>query len=180
MLENWYKLLLEPVKNPELIKNFFYQTEILYGVILGAWCIYFFFVRTKESSSQFRTKEFERLDLKRKGLKKTSEQELLAEATIQKKTIPLLLPTHMKLEGAAHEILGIPHDASIQVVQTAYRKLMKRYHPDAVFQNHSTGHPSSTEWQSSAEWKEAQRIAIILSQAKEEMMARRKSNLKKN
>ncbi len=66
----------------------------------------------------------------------------------------------IRLDGAAHEILGVRADATEEQIQAAYRELMKRYHPDRV------GRPGTREWQ------DAQGIAETINRAKTELLAR--------
>lgn len=73
----------------------------------------------------------------------------------------------LQLEGfvidrPAHEIMGVPADASEGQVVKAYRHLMKRYHPDRIA-------PIG-----SAYWKDAQKIAEAINRARDEMLRGRK------
>ncbi len=63
--------------------------------------------------------------------------------------------TGIRIDGAPHEILGVSPQASPEEIQSAYRSLMKRYHPDRV------GRPGSREW------NDAQQIAEAINRAKE-------------
>jgi DnaJ-domain-containing protein 1 len=66
-------------------------------------------------------------------------------------------PLPPKLEGKAHEVLGVSEHATRIEIKKAYRKLMKQYHPDKV------GRPGSEAWIQASGW-----VAKI-TKAKEEL-----------
>lgn len=134
------------------IRTHFLQLQIGVGffLLLVGWV----FFRPKRPESGFRVRE---ADL-RKEEKPSGPRgpDRLAQARIQR---PLQL-SGIRLQGPPHEVLGVRVDATESEIQTAYRELIKRYHPDKV------GPPDSREW------KDAQKIAETLTQARAAMLAR--------
>lgn len=65
----------------------------------------------------------------------------------------------LPLGGAPHELLGVPPDAPAELIQSAYRNLMKRYHPDRV------ARPGTPEWH------HAQKAAEAINRARDQMMS---------
>jgi DnaJ-class molecular chaperone len=76
---------------------------------------------------------------------------------VKKRQSPLQL-SGIRIDGAPHEILGVQAKASEAEVQSAYRELMKLYHPDKV------GRPGTREW------NDAQKIAEALNTARKSMI----------
>lgn len=136
---------------PTPSRETFYLLQIILGVIflLGGWL----FLRPKRPESGFKVRE---ADLKKSS---SMKKEPTKREPIKKKA-PLQLPG-IRLDGHPHEILGISAEASASEIQSAYRNLMKRYHPDRVGRQGS--------WQ----WHEAQKIAEAINHAKDEMLRRR-------
>lgn len=112
-------------------------------------------LRKLEGESKFKLREADRL-----ASKPRSGTDTLAEARIRKNS-PLLL-TGIVLDGAPHEILGVSENASPSEIQSAYRELMKRFHPDRVGR------------QGTREWQDAQGIAARITEAKETLISRGK------
>ena len=150
---------------PEKIQKYFYLSQIIMGVvfIVTAWLMF----KPKTSSSQFKVREAD----KARPKPATDDARRLADARLEikgfeeerkKKEKPTLALPGVRTQGTPHEILGITRDASQQEILKAYRDLMKRYHPDKVA-------PVNTP-----EWKEAQKIAEVLNQAKDTLIQKKK------
>jgi DnaJ-domain-containing protein 1 len=135
---------------PEKLREYFYLSQIALGAcfLIALW----FLLRGRSGSSNFRVRE---ADL-RPGKGKSAGR--LGEARMKPAPKPLSLPG-IRLEGAPHEVLGIRAGASVDEIQTAYRDLMKRYHPDRVL-----AAPGSQAW------KDAQRVAEAINRAREEAL----------
>lgn len=110
----------------------------------------------EDSESRFRVREADRKLNWERGEKARKSGEQTAKKS------PLQL-TGIRLDGAPHEILGIPALANEDQVQKAYRELMKRYHPDKI------GAPGTREW------NDAQNIAEVINRARNEMLERIKN-----
>lgn len=110
----------------------------------------------ESSESRFKVREADRKIQWERG-----EKAKLSGAQTAKKS-PLQL-SGISLQGAPHEVLGVPALASEAEIQKAYKELIKRYHPDKI------GPPGSREWQ------DAQKIAEVINQARTEMLDRLKS-----
>jgi hypothetical protein len=136
------------------LQHHFLHVQILGGffLLLIGWVFY----RPKSPESGFRVREAD-LRKNQKPSPRNGPDEL-AQARLK---APLSL-TGIRLHGTPHEILGVRMDASESEIQSAYRELIKRYHPDKV------GPPDSCEW------KDAQKIAEALTQARSAMLARAK------
>jgi DnaJ domain len=134
MLKYWIFKLHESAN----LQQFFYAGEF---IIACLFIIILWFIRPKNPESNFKVRESDRPHPR----------------VDEKKKIPLFLPG-IRLDGAAHEILGVPPNADLNVVQKSYRDLMKRYHPDRI------DRPGTQAW------KDAQKIAEAINRAKEEMV----------
>jgi DnaJ-class molecular chaperone len=86
--------------------------------------------------------------------------DLLGQATVKKVQAPLQL-AGIRIDGLPHEILGVSARATEVEVQSAYRELMKLYHPDKV------GRPGTREW------NDAQKIAEALNSARKKMLVKK-------
>jgi hypothetical protein len=153
MLGEWVRPFLHPDANAsEAMKSFFLLSQLAVGVLLVGGVIYF---RSRRPPPGFRpgAEETSRPGARRKG------PDLLAEARIKRtrQAEPLRL-TGIRIDGAPHEVLGVSADATAAEIQSAWRELMKRYHPDRV------GRPGSREWQ------DAQKIAEAINHAKDELL----------
>ena len=138
---------------PEQMERLFYLGQIGFGLILvGA----FVFLRPKDPGTNFKVREADRKDLPWSKKGHAGQQNDLAQAKM-KRAEPLSLPG-IRIDGEPHEILGIARGAAPDVVQRAYKDLMKRYHPDLV------GRPGSREW------NDAQKIAEALNRAKDALL----------
>lgn len=126
-----------------LSEQSFYSIQILIGVSFIVAALYFQFIKAPKSKFKHRESDHQRDKIR------SSHQ--------KEKHDPLRLPG-IRMDGPPHTILGIPRDANKTEIQEAYRKLMKRYHPDQVA---SPGSP---------QWNEAQKIAAAINRAKEEMI----------
>ncbi len=133
------------MQSPESLRQSFYLLIILIGLtsIGVAWLVF----RSTQSKSGFKLREADR----------RSPREPRTEMD-GKKTTPLL--TGLRIDGPAHEILGIAPEATAADIQAAYLGLIKRFHPDKV------GPPGSREW------KDAQKIAAALNEARNQMLER--------
>ena len=129
---------------------------LLFQIGLGAFLLLigWVFFRPKRPESGFAVWE---ADL-RKDKKPTQPRgpDLLGQARIK---TPHQLPG-IRINGHPHEVLGVRINATESEIQTAYRDLIKRYHPDKV------GRPDSREW------KDAQKIAEALTQARTTLLAK--------
>lgn len=74
-----------------------------------------------------------------------------------------LLLEGIRINGLPHETLGISPHAREPEIQKAYKDLMKRFHPDRVGP------------QGSQPWKDAQKIAEALNDARQKMLASARS-----
>jgi len=114
----------------------------------------------KKGESGFKFREAER------SKRKTTKGDSLAQAQLKKKDPhPILQLEGIRTDLPPHEILGVPADAPLAEIERAYRRLMKRYHPDRV------GRAGSREWE------DAQKIAEAINTARDRMIQqRRRSN----
>ncbi len=89
----------------------------------------------------------------------SADEDRLAHAKMKRQdpVRPLALEG-IVLTGEPHEILGVSRQASSSEIQKAYRDKMKQYHPDKI------GRPGSREW------KDAQKIAESLNQARDALL----------
>ncbi len=124
---------------------FFWSQMILVLLIVGS-VFYFFYSSHSRQSSKFRLREFDRSAIK-------------SEKTSPSSDPPTLSLPGIRINGAPHEILGIPRFASKEEVRKAYKELMKRYHPDLMGPLGSQA------------WKDAQKIATAINDAKDKMLA---------
>lgn len=139
---------LQPLTQPENQKLVFYGGQaLIVAVILILWLL-----RQKPPESGFRVRE---ADLQKAKTSPHAPRQL-AHARIIKKG-PLQLEG-ISITGEPHEILGVPENATASQIQSAYRELMKKYHPDLV------GRPGSREW------SDAQKIAEAVNRAKDQLL----------
>ena len=137
----------------KLVPNESQQLIILaFFVLVIAWVV----ARPKRPDSRFKVRESDKYKDRRRILIK--KDDTLSEATIKRPT-PLLL-TGIRIDGEAHEILGVKPNATPEEIKIAHRELLKKYHPDQV------GRPGSREWE------DAQVIAAAINRAKLEMLSR--------
>ncbi|MBN22355.1 MAG: hypothetical protein CL678_13820 [Bdellovibrionaceae bacterium] len=113
------------------------------GVPLFLWGIHR--LLAPKHQSQFKKKE---------SYDPSKHGEGLGNATLKR---PQALPG-IVIDAPAHEILGVPMNASPEEIKKAHRELMKQYHPDKIA---SPGSP---------QWEEAQKIASAINDAKKEML----------
>ena len=139
--------------NPKSVQEFFYVAQIVIGVCGIGLAWFFLKPRPPESGFKDQIPNPDKSKSPRKG-----DQDL-ANARM-KRNEPLRL-SGIRIDGLAHEILGVSPQASEPEIQAAYRELIKQYHPDKV------GRPDSREW------KDATRIAEALHRARSEMLQRR-------
>lgn len=159
MLENWIRKWIEQSDS----RTLFYQGEL---VIAGIFLVLIWIFKPKRPESGFKVRE---ADLKRRMQNYSNQKDdPLAQARYERfaqmedpRQGNRLLLEGIRLEGAPHEILGVPPHASPAEIQKAYRDLMKRFHPDRVGQ------------QDSREWKDSQKIAEVIIRAKEEMLKKK-------
>ena len=111
------------------------------GLFIATYFI--FFQPSSRSKSRFRLREADRESMP-KGEETKREEAPRLEG--------------VRLTGAPHEILGVPKEAGKREINKAYRKLMKRYHPDRVAQ------PDTPEWNA------AQEAASTITSARDEMI----------
>ncbi len=126
------------------------QIAILIIIIVAAWSG----VRSRRES-QFKVREADRTDPIR--IKRNND---LANAKMKKPEVkppPLSLPG-IRLQGEAHEILGIKGDASEPEIMKAYKDAIKMYHPDRI------------QGQATEQMKFYQEAAAKLNQAKDTML----------
>ena len=133
------------MQSPENLRHSFYLLQILLGLtsVGVVWLMF----RASQSKTGFKVREADRQRNQRSNPK--------AEKANEKKP-PLL--TGLRIDGSAHEILGISPDSNANQIQEAYMNLIKRFHPDKV------GPPGSREW------KDAQTIAAAINNARNSMM----------
>lgn len=130
------------------------QYLILLAVIVAAW----FGFRSRDSKTQFRSREADRNDLNRlKGGSDLANARLPRPAPAQPKAPPLALPG-IRLHGAPHEILGISETATENEILRAYKEAIKQYHPDRI------------QGQAQEQMRFYQEAAAQLNQAKETML----------
>ena len=152
-------VIIERAMSPQLLeKGFVLAQGALIAALLGAlW----YFLKSQNPDSQFKVRESD-VRPPRPG-SSISQNDDLAQARLKpqaesaRQAEPLRL-TGIRLDGAPHEILGVSKNASTDEVRLAYRELMKRYHPDRI------GPPGSREW------KDAQRIAEKINEAKDHLL----------
>jgi len=138
----------------EDIRHSFYLFQTLIGVgsILAVWLVF----RSSQPKTRFKVREADR----KKPFRFGATIDVTAHA---EKPRPALL-TGLRIDGAPHEILGVPSDAGEEEIQEAYLALIKRYHPDRV------GRPGSREW------NDAQKIASALNEARKSLLTRLKKS----
>lgn len=159
ILIRWIQSLLQDT-DPEKVRSYAYMIQIGFGGIVIA-AVYW--LNQRETPSGFRVREADlKRDLKSAIGKKPqlsgSAEDPLANARYAKKAEPLRL-SGISVQGEPHQILGVRPQATEQEIRTAYRELMKQYHPDRI------GRPGSREWQ------DAQGIAEAINVAKEKMLS---------
>jgi DnaJ-domain-containing protein 1 len=154
---------------PEKIRGVFLLTQVLFAAALLGFGAMAFLSRSQRSG--FRISEAERLDLLRRAREAARAGGVIALEGPKGPSgrapangdrpggapEPLRL-TGIRIDGAPHEILGVAARSTPAQVQKAYRDLMKRYHPDKI------GRPGTREW------RDAQRIAEALNQAKDALL----------
>jgi DnaJ-class molecular chaperone len=126
-----------------LITHYFQEIQIF--VLVSTLLGGWFLWQKSQDQSQFKVRE---ADIKRN-----------IGTSNRKKKEPLAL-TGIRIHAPSHEILGISWPASKSEIEKAYRDLMKHYHPDRV------APPDSPQW------KEAQKIAQAISQARSDLLSR--------
>jgi DnaJ-class molecular chaperone len=134
---------------PEKLGKIFFSLQVFIVAVIVAGI---YFLTRKRDESGFKVRE---ADVKKAG--KAKGPDLLGGATIKKKEAPLRLEG-IRIDGAPHEVLGISRSATEEKIQSAYKDLMKRYHPDKV------GRPGTREWD------DAQKIAEALNTARKSMI----------
>ncbi len=139
----------------EDIKEYFYASQIVIGAL---FFLSVFFIRGgfRDPPSQFNDRSDDSRTPDPFKYQSLPDERPRPEAKPEKAKVFQL--TGIRIDGPAHEILGVSPAADEKSVQKAYRDLMKRYHPDLV------GQPGSREW------KDAQKIAEAINLAKEEML----------
>ncbi|MCM2279744.1 MAG: J domain-containing protein [Oligoflexia bacterium] len=148
---------------PEGLRRLFLLIQLALGglFILALWWLY----GRGQTRSNFRLREADRKKHPAGAARGSPEdpedpednEDELAEARM-KRNEPLRL-SGIRIDGPAHEILGVPREATPEQIQRAYRELMKRYHPDRV------GRPGTREW------KDAQKIAEAINSAKSQLLS---------
>ncbi|HTL12272.1 MAG TPA: DnaJ domain-containing protein [Bdellovibrionota bacterium] len=131
------------------------QVGILVVILVAGWKM----MGSGSKPSGFRNREGDKPRDKRAG------GEALADAKLKRPVPPLQLPG-LSLDGLPHEILGVRADASESEIHSAYRELMKRYHPDQV------AAPGTRAW------NDAQAIASALTNARDQLLAFRRAKRK--
>ncbi|MCM2323421.1 MAG: J domain-containing protein [Oligoflexia bacterium] len=151
----------EQVLDPEISRRYFLLLQIGLGAL--ALLIFWWLHGRREERSAFRLREADRRKTASgaPGPVPTTRDDELARARIARKE-PLRI-TGIRVDGPAHEILGLPPRPTPEQVQRAYRELMKQYHPDRI------GRPGSREWQ------DAQKIAEAINRARDELLAQNRS-----
>jgi hypothetical protein len=147
------KDLIHNVHNTGEIRHYVYLAQIIIG---GTFIALLIFFRSKPPESNFQVRES---DLKKGKKSKLNGPDPLAEARVQRQE-PLRL-SGISIDGQPHEILGVSAQATPAQIQSAYRELMKRYHPDRIG-------PAG-----SREWKDAQKIAEAINRAKDILLKKK-------
>lgn len=154
LLFKWIQSMLRDA-DPEKVRSYVFLIQAGFGGIVIAAL---FRMRQSKAPSGFRVRESDlKRDLKNAIGQKPGEDPL-ANARYSKKAEPLKL-SGISIHGEPHQILGVSRQASEQEIRSAYRELMKQYHPDRI------GRPGTREWQ------DAQGIAEAINVAKEKMLA---------
>ena len=136
-------------------KELFFYAQLGVALLILGWFIWF---QGRGSSSSFRVRESDRLKQKPsfKNPQLTGKDSDMGDDKMKIKR-PLSLPG-IRIDGPAHQVLGVSPQASPQEIEAAYKKLIKQYHPDKIA---APGSP---------QWHEAQKIAAALNEARLELL----------
>lgn len=143
--------------NPDRARAIFNVGEL---IVAALFVVGFFMLRQKPRDRGFRETDPSQ-DRPSSRLNAGTRSDPLAQARLNTKE-PLALPG-FSAQAPAHEILGVPKDASQAEIQKAYREQMKRFHPDKL------GRPGSSAW------TDGQKIAEAINRARDEMLKRLKA-----
>jgi len=138
--------------DPEQLKNVFLIAQVLFGALI---VFTFWSLGRNKSESVFKVRESDTKKPRPPGSKALPGQDLGAAKMKMPETFRL---SGIRIDGAPHEVLGIPARATEPEIQSAYRELMKQYHPDRV------GRPGTREW------NDAQKIAEAINNARKKML----------
>lgn len=136
-----------------MIKAFIVEhfLEIQIALTIGLALLWTRSSRRDSRRSQFKVREADRKIRFERG------ESAKESGNRKSKPTPFQL-TGIRIDGAPHEVLGISALASEKEIQKSYRDLMKQYHPDLIGRS------------GSREWKDAQKIAEALNQARNDMI----------
>jgi len=146
--------------DPEQLKNVFLIAQVVFGalIVFTLWSL-----GRNKSESVFKVREADTKKPRPPGSKESSQIGQSAQAGQDLGAAKMKMPetfrlSGIRIDGAPHEVLGIPARATEAEIQSAYRELMKRYHPDRV------GRPGTREW------NDAQKIAEAINNARKKML----------
>jgi DnaJ-domain-containing protein 1 len=143
---------------------------LLIGLVVSFWVVGLFSWRKRGQRKLFAEETGSRLDPEMESWIRTAREatskintQTKTDPSAEPKAPPLALPG-LVLEGKPHEVLGVAENASADEINRAFKKLLHRYHPDRYTQ------------EGSPEWFEAQKITIILTEARDYMIRALKKN----
>jgi DnaJ-domain-containing protein 1 len=114
---------------PEFVSKNFVRIQLI--IFIGGILIWYRFAQTNKTETRFRSREADRKDLDRLRAGPDLGEAKLVHKPQPIKAQPLALPG-IRMNGEAHEILGVDENASEAEIMKAYKESMKRFHPDRI------------------------------------------------
>ena len=115
---------------PELVSQHFVKLQWIIGI---ASLLFFYTVlKSGNKKSQFKVREADRTDFNRLRSGPDLAQAKLKNPKVKTPSPPPLSLPGIRLEGEAHEILGVAEEASEIEIMKAYKDAIKRFHPDRI------------------------------------------------